>query len=32
VFPETQEQRCWVHYADLGIMPTRLVSPLVAAA
>jgi hypothetical protein len=23
VFPETREQRCWVHYADLRIMPTR---------
>src|SRR5579859_6039945 len=22
VFPETREQRCWVHYADLRIMPT----------
>ena len=22
VFPETKEQRCWVHYADLRIMPT----------
>jgi len=21
VFPETREQRCWVHYADLRIMP-----------
>lgn len=21
VFPETAEQRCWVHYADLWIMP-----------
>jgi transposase-like protein len=23
VFPETREQRCWVHYADLWIMPTN---------
>ena len=23
VFPESKEQRCWVHYADLGIMPTN---------
>jgi len=23
VFPESREQRCWVHYADLRIMPTR---------
>src|SRR5262245_6187498 len=22
VFPEAREQRCWVHYADLEIMPT----------
>jgi putative transposase len=22
VFPETRAQRCWVHYADLRIMPT----------
>jgi hypothetical protein len=22
VFPEDKEQRCWVHYADLRIMPT----------
>jgi transposase-like protein len=22
VFPESREQRCWVHYADLRIMPT----------
>jgi hypothetical protein len=32
VFPQAREGRCWFHYADLGIMPTRLVSPLVAAA
>ena len=30
-FPKALRQRCLVHYADLGIMPTRLVSPLVAA-
>ena len=23
VWPETRDQRCWVHYADLRIMPTR---------
>ena len=22
VFPSTRTQKCWVHYADLGIMPT----------
>jgi len=22
VFPTTREQRCWVHYADLPVMPT----------
>jgi hypothetical protein len=22
VFPDSREQRCWVHYADLRIMPT----------
>jgi transposase-like protein len=22
VFPETREQRCWFHYADLRVMPT----------
>lgn len=32
VFPDAREQRCWVHYADLGIMPTWVVMPLVAAA
>jgi putative transposase len=31
VFPETRPGRCWVHYADLGIMPTRLVKPLAVA-
>jgi putative transposase len=25
VFPDSREQRCWVHYADLRIMPTRRV-------
>jgi len=24
VFPGCREQRCWVHYADLGIMPISL--------
>jgi transposase-like protein len=23
VFPETKEQRCWWHYAELRIMPSR---------
>jgi hypothetical protein len=23
VWPKTREQRCWVHYADLRIMPTK---------
>ena len=23
VFPETIEQRCWVHYVDVLVMPTR---------
>jgi putative transposase len=23
VFPGAREQRCWVHYADLRVMPTR---------
>ena len=31
VFPETKQQRDWVHYADLGIMPTWDEEPLVAA-
>jgi transposase-like protein len=22
VFPETREQRCWFHYAEVVIMPT----------
>ena len=29
VFPETREQRCWFHYADVRIMPTMVVKPLV---
>jgi putative transposase len=28
VFPETKEQRCWWHYADLRIMPMWLADPL----
>jgi transposase-like protein len=32
VFPQARAQRCWFHYADLGIMPTWPVKPLVAAA
>jgi putative transposase len=28
VFPETKEQRCWFHYADLRIMPMLLLIPL----
>jgi transposase-like protein len=32
VFPQATEGRCWFHYADLGIMPTRPVKPLVVAA
>jgi putative transposase len=31
-FPKALRQRCLIHYADLGIMPTRVVKPLVAAA
>src|SRR5215213_2347758 len=31
VFPATREQRCWFHYADLGIMPMRRPSVLVTA-
>ena len=30
VFPATREQRCWFHYADVRIMPTPVVSSLVA--
>jgi putative transposase len=30
VFPDTREQRCWVHYADIWIMPTLVMTPLVA--
>ena len=29
VFPETREQRCWFHYADVRIMPMVVVKPLV---
>ena len=28
VFPETREQRCWFHYADVRVMPKLLVDPL----
>jgi len=28
VFPETREQRCWFHYADLRIMPMWSLTPL----
>ena len=28
VFPDTREQRCWFHYADLRIMPMLAVDPL----
>ena len=28
VFPETREQRCWFHYADLRIMPMLTLDPL----
>ena len=31
-WPQAIVQTCIVHYADLGIMPTRVVKPLVAAA
>jgi transposase-like protein len=24
VFPGAREQRCWVHYADLRVMPPRM--------
>jgi putative transposase len=30
VFPATREQRCWFHYADVRVMPTLVVLPLVA--
>jgi transposase-like protein len=30
VFPDTGEQRCWFHYADVRVMPTPVVSSLVA--
>ena len=29
VFPQTKEQRCWFHYADVRIMPTLVVTSLV---
>jgi len=32
VFPQTREQRCSFHYADLGVRPIWVVEPLVAAA
>jgi hypothetical protein len=32
LLPSVSWQRYRAHYADLGIMPTRLVKPLVAAA
>jgi transposase-like protein len=32
VWPLTTVQTCIIHYADLGIMPTRLVKLLVVAA
>jgi len=28
VFPATKEQRCWVHYAELRIMPMLMVDRL----
>jgi len=28
VFPQTREQRCWWHYADLLIMPMSMLDPL----
>ena len=31
-WPQAIVQTCIVHYADLPIMPTRVVEPLVAAA
>ena len=31
VFPQTREQRCWFHYADLRIMPMWRTSVLVTA-
>jgi putative transposase len=30
VFPQTREQRCWFHYADVRIMPTSVRSLLVS--
>jgi transposase-like protein len=32
VWEKTIVQTCIVHYADLGVMPTWLAEPLVAAA
>jgi transposase-like protein len=32
VFPATRQQRCWMHYADLQIMPTFCVEPPSQAA
>jgi putative transposase len=32
VFPETREQRCWFHYADLRIMPMWSLIPLLGRA
>ena len=31
VYPETRHQRCWNHYADVRIMPTRAGSHLAEA-
>jgi transposase-like protein len=31
IYPETRQQRCWVHYADLRIMPTSGRSTVVNA-
>jgi transposase-like protein len=28
VFPSTRHQRCWVHYAELRIMPTSATKPV----
>ena len=28
VFPQTREQRCWVHYADARVMPMWWLIPL----
>jgi transposase-like protein len=32
VFPQAATQRCWFHYADLGIMPIWRREPLVVPA